>query len=348
MNNKNLAFSKKVQLLDCTLRDGGHVNGAKFGKVTICNVAKKLTEAKLDFVELGFLKNGVFDDSLSTCTDVTEMYANLPSDKDNTMYSMMIRPDWYDIKQLSECDGRIEFLRFAFYYKDFELMKMQGEEVRKKGYRFICNPVNIMGYSKNELVEIVKRVNDVHPEQLTMVDTYGAMGLSDLHRIYSVVEKYLDSDINLGLHLHENRALSFGLMQEFLRLTIATERSVAIDGSLMGMGRIPGNLPIELAAEYLNEEANAKYNMDAIYDVIGESIFPIREKFIWGYSPAYNLTGKLNIHRSYAEFLLNKSELQLGDINRILKIVDTDKGKMFNEDYINDLYREYMEKKYGH
>ena len=44
-----------IQILDCTLRDGGYVNDWQFGEKTIKGVVKDLADAKVDIIEIGFL-----------------------------------------------------------------------------------------------------------------------------------------------------------------------------------------------------------------------------------------------------------------------------------------------------
>lgn len=333
-----------TKILDCTLRDGGHVNNAEFGKENIKKIIGALTSANIDFVELGFLRNGKFSGNQALFNDITEIYPLLPKNLNNTKFTIMIRPDWYDIKQLSESVGMINIIRFAFYYKDFELMKEYCKIAANKGYEFICNPVNIMGYSSKEMKELIKRINDIHPVQMTMVDTYGSMQIDDLYRIYETVENNLDKDISIGLHLHENRNLSFGIAQEFCKIK-EENREAVIDASLLGMGRIPGNLCIEVLAEYFNETGKNLYDMDILYRIIGECIESIKAEHPWGYSPAYFITAKYKMHRSYAEYLLEKTDLQLVDINNILKNVDINKRSEFYLDYIEKQYVTYKEVK---
>jgi len=330
---------RNIKILDCTLRDGGHVNDAEFGYETIRNITQGLSKSNIDVIELGFLKNGCYSINQSSYNDVTEIYPTLPENVDEN-YSVMIRPDWYDISQLSECSGKIDIIRFAFYYKDFELLKKYCGIVKKKGYRVICNPVNVMGYTNNELVEMVKRVNDLLPEQFTIVDTYGSMNISDLNRIYSLVENKLDSEVSIGLHLHENMSLSYGLAQKFLEIR-EPSRNVMIDSSLLGMGRAPGNLCTEIIASHLNSTIGAKYDLASIYDLIGKYIEPIKAKTPWGYSPAYYMTACMNMHRSYAEHLLKEGDIPLFDIYEMLKKIDPAERKEFNKVYIDDMVKNY-------
>ncbi len=43
------------RLLDCTLRDGGYLNGWDFGSNTLTCVFDRLSEAGIDIIEIGFL-----------------------------------------------------------------------------------------------------------------------------------------------------------------------------------------------------------------------------------------------------------------------------------------------------
>lgn len=331
-----------IVLLDCTLRDGGHVNNADFGEDVIIKIIDGLVRAKLNYVELGFLKNGHFTKDQSSYNDISQIFPYLPSEQQVTKFTVMIRPDWYDIRQLSQATEQIHTIRFAFYYRDIKLLKEQISIAGKLGFHYICNPVNVMGYNDQELCELIKQINDLHPEQMTLVDTYGAMRLENLHRIYGIVECELDPGIRLGLHLHENQSLAFGLAQEFIKLH-NPDRDIALDASLFGMGRMPGNLCIEIIADYLNNACNGGYDTDILYQLIGDCIEPIKQAIPWGYSPAYFITACLHMHRSYAEFLLKKPGLKLSDINHILKSIHEDMRDEYHAEHLEEQYRKYID-----
>ena len=46
-----------IELLDCTLRDGGHITGSYFGKEVIYDIAQKMIQSRIDILEVGFLKD---------------------------------------------------------------------------------------------------------------------------------------------------------------------------------------------------------------------------------------------------------------------------------------------------
>lgn len=198
-----------------------------------------------------------------------------------------------------------------------------ARRIKELGYKVSINPINIMGYSDKDLLWIFEQVNEIHPWQFSIVDTFGSMRRRDLERIVSMADHNLAPDIRLALHLHENMALSFCLAQEFLDKHL--RRDLAVDGSLMGMGRIPGNLPIELIADYMNEYFGGHYNIDDLMDAIQDHIAPIKGNCAWGYTPAYFLSAKFNLHRNYAEHYLGKGDLTNRDINHILAAIAPNK-----------------------
>ena len=137
-----------------------------------------------------------------------------------------------------------------------------------------------MGYADKDILWILDQVNAIAPYQFSIVDTFGSMRRRDLERILSLVDHDLDPTIRVGLHLHENMALSFCLAQEFIDKHL--RRDITVDASLLGMGRIPGNLPIELIADYMNDTLGASYDIDELMDAIQDHIAPIKGNPAWG------------------------------------------------------------------
>ncbi len=328
-----------IGILDCTLRDGGHVNDSDFGEEAIRGIAGGLARAGVDYVEMGFLRNGRFTPGQSSCNDASEMGANVPVDGGRTKFTAMIRPDWYDISQMSKGKQGIDIIRFAFYYRDFDLMAEQARVVRELGYGIICNPVNIMGYTDDSLKELVERINGIMPEQVTIVDTFGALTYESLRRIYGIVEDGLAPNIRIGLHLHENQSLAYGLLHEFLEIK-KPGRGTVIDASLLGMGRMPGNLCMEILATHLNTYFGKEYDISEIYRLIGRHIEPLKEKYGWGYHPAYFLTGQMNMHRSYGEYLFDKG-LDIYEISRLLAKIPRQSRDEFHKDVIEKIFENH-------
>lgn len=330
-----------LKLLDCTLRDGGYVNDWKWGFLSAKDIIQLLVKANIDVVEVGFLRNvEKYDSDISVCNHIEELNRLLPDKRGQTMFSAMAMRSNYDIKKLSSYSGSgIEMIRITAHDYDIEDGMDFAREVKEKGYKLSINPINIMGYTDERILWMLEQVNSIHPYQFSIVDTFGSMKKKDFDRICSLVDHNLDRNIRVALHLHENTCMSFYLAQIYADMHL--NRPIAIDGSLMGMGRIPGNLPIELIADYLNENMGKTYNIDYIMDAIQDYIEPIKGNSPWGYMPAYFLSARFNLHRNYAEHLLKKGDLTNKDINHILSRIDDSKKTAFDKIYADGLYDEY-------
>ena len=334
---------KHIRLLDCTLRDGGHVVSGKFGEDVIRNTIKKLVESQVDIIELGFLWGTKCDKDFARYYNIADVKKFIPKNCGKTKFSLMA--DFIDLEHLEPCDGTIEFIRLSFKRWRLDWALKTARILMDKGYKVFINPVNNNVYSDEEYIEVLKKVNDLHPYGFTIVDTFGVMRVKDLSHRYYLVENNLLSDITIGIHLHENLGLAYTLAQHIIQIS-EPKREIVIDASLLGMGREPGNLCIEQIIDYMNEQYETEYSLEPVYDAIDEYIAPIKAIYPWGYAIPYALSGKYNLHRTYAEYLINKKRLKTKDILRLLSQVDKKEAESFNEKYIEKLYLDYMNVKY--
>lgn len=331
-----------IKILDCTLRDGGYINDWNFGFHTIRDIIKKLVNSQVDYVEVGFLRNCEYDRDKVLFNNCKEIIPILPDKRGNTMFTAMALHNKYDINKLEPYDGRtIDALRVTFHDYDIDEGLTFIQKAMSKGYKAFCNPINIMGYSDEMLLKLFQKINQIKPYAFSIVDTFGSMMKPDLQRIYSLAEHNLDESIVIGLHLHENLALSYSLAQEFITIKSAGRKSV-IDGSMLGMGRVPGNLCIELIMDYMNKTQGGAYDVNPVLDGIDDHIVRLKQIEPWGYSTAYALSAKYNLHRNYAEFLLGKGRLRAKQINRILACIAEDKKTAYDEAYIHFLYEMFQ------
>ena len=98
-------------------------------------------------------------------------------------------------------------------------------------------------------------------------------------------------------------------------------------------------------ADYMNEYFGGHYNIDDLMDAIQDHIAPIKGNCAWGYTPAYFLSAKFNLHRNYAEHYLGKGDLTNRDINHILAAIAPNKKTVFDAAYADTLYTEYKNRR---
>ncbi len=340
MSNDN----KSIKLLDCTLRDGGYINDWKFGFHTAKDIISRLIESGIDYIETGFLRDCDYDRDAVLFNNNEQIMPLLPprEKRGNTLFTAMALHNRYDISKLEDCSDRtVDAIRVTFHDYDIDEGLEYICKVKAKGYKVFCNPINIMGYSDEMILDLIKKVNGIQPYGFSIVDTFGSMMKSDLRRMYSMIEHNLDRNIVVGLHLHENLGLAYSLAQEFLDMK-APERNCVIDGSMLGMGRVPGNLCIELIMDYMNRELGYSYDVNPVLDGIDDYIVKLKEIEPWGYNTAYALSAKYNLHRNYAEYLVSKGRLRAKQINQILGSIEETKKTAYDEAYIEKLYEDYQ------
>lgn len=154
----------KIQILDCTLRDGGYINDFKFGKNCITKIISQLTLAGLDIIEVGFLEDGEYDEENSIYNTVEQISAVLPVDKRKSMYVAMACYGEYDLSQLSPYDGTsIEGIRVTFHYNEIEEALKYCRDIQKKGYKVFVQPVGTSSYTDEQLLSLIHKVNEMRP-----------------------------------------------------------------------------------------------------------------------------------------------------------------------------------------
>lgn len=333
-------MKKNIRLLDCTLRDGGHLNEGNFGEDTIRRIIQHLIDAQIDIIELGFLWNKSYDENVTRFQSLKDIKRILPKDYGQSKISVMT--DYNNLQHLETNDGSIHYIRVIFKRHLIDWALDTVCMLQNKGYPCFMNPVNCNVYTDEEYLMLIKRVNEVKPYGFSIVDTFGVMRVEDLIARYYLVENNLNQDIVIGLHLHENLGLSYAMAQKYIEVANPL-REHTLDGSLLGMGRDPGNLHIEQIANYINEKYGEYYNMHALYDAIDDDMARLLTKYHWGYSIPYALSGKYRIHRTYAETLMNMPHLSLSDMDNIMKSIDVSKAELFDKEYLEELCKKYIE-----
>lgn len=345
---------KNVQILDCTLRDGGRIIDCKFDDEVIGNVTRDLEDAGIDIIEIGFLRSKELVDYNGNST-----FFNEPGQmerfihyngKSNALYVAFIDFDMFDFDKLEKCnDNSIKGLRVGFTKQQYDLkldeIKKSLIKVKSLGYKLFIQSVNSLAYSDRELLELIEIVNEIEPYSFGIVDTYGAMYLDDISHYYSLVDHNLDKNICIDIHSHNNFQSSFAFAQEIVRLSDG-KRNVILDATLNGMGKCAGNLNTELIVDYLNRKKSADYNLDKILDIIDRYLEPIKQTHFWGYSIPAFMAGIYKSHPNNIIYLTEKYRLNSKDIKYIISGIDEKTRQKYDYDNIQRIYREYNDNRF--
>ena len=183
-------------------------------------------------------------------------------------------------------------------------------------------------------------MNDIMPESVSVVDTFGAMYHDDLRRIVEQFDKELDTNIKLGFHSHNNQQLSFALTIHFIELLKNSTRSIVVDSSLCGMGRGAGNTTTELIANYLNTKYSHDYDMNAIMDCIDLYMQYFIENYTWGYSTPYFIAGMYCCHVNNIAYLQKNHRTNARDMRNIIESLSPADRRKYDYDLLEEKYME--------
>ena len=341
---------KNIRVLDCTLRDGGRIINCAFENQEIKEISFRLADAKIDIIEVGFLRDWRkvdYTGNSTFFTDVDQIRPYVNKERKNTIYTAFIDFGMCDIDTLKPYDGTsIDAIRFGFTKKNYDEAKDEVIRwiyaIKNKGYKLFIQGVNSLNYSDRELLEIVAMVNEVHPYSFGIVDTYGAMYMDDVDRLYSLIDHNMLPDICINFHSHNNYQLSFAFAQEVIKLSGTGSRQIIIDGTLGGMGKVAGNLNTELIVEYLVRKKYYDYEFEDVLDMLDDYIYKYTLKYKWGYSTAAMMAGIYKSHPNNVIYLTEKFRLDTKDIGKILSMIDPETRQRYDYDNIERLYTEYV------
>jgi len=331
-----------IQLLDCTLRDGGYLLNKNFNENTIHNIVIGLTQAGVDYVELGFLQNEIGEKENVCFRNSVDARKYIPEDRGNTLYTAFADYSRYTVGNLDDYDGRsFSCVRACFFKEERKDVLGFCRTIMLKGYKVFVQPVGIRRYSTTELLDLIADFNELQPYCFGIVDTFGSMYLEDLRLKLAIINSELSPVIKLGFHSHNNKELSNALSMEFMNI-MKGERDICVDATLYGMGRGAGNTRTEIIVDYLNKKLGKNYDLATILDVIDNSIQGIAAHIKWGYDLQMYLSGIYSSHINNVKYLIEKAGLRTRDISWILSHLSDDERSRYDYPRLDELYLECM------
>lgn len=331
----------QINILDCTLRDGGYVNDWNFSNKDIKKTIKKLVNANIEIVECGFLDTNKGKNNNSTRFESYEVLEKLISDiklSENQLLVAMVDLNSYDLSTLPNItnNSKIKGIRLVFRRTNYNEAIDQAKLLKQKGFKVFMQPMSTVSFSNEELKSFLEKINNLNPYAVYIVDTVGSMYQDTFLNLYSEVEKTLNNDIKLGFHSHNNLQLSYAIAIDFINSV--KNREIIIDSSIYGMGRGAGNLNTELLADFLNKKYSKNYEIENILELIDSYFYALYKANQWGYSLAHFLSASYSVHPNYASYLLDTKRLSINEIKTILSLIPNKNVYEYSKTLIEELY----------
>jgi len=320
MADSSQNFKKKfnLQILDCTIRDGGYVNNWDFSTKLVRESYRSLSKSGVDIIEIGFrgsekhfdpAKYGRF--RFTSDQDILDAVTGIQGIKIAVMGDYgRISPD-----DFSKCaDSPVGMVRIASHKNTiFQALELL-EKIKNKGYEVSLNAMGWANYSDNERNELVKELYNHDIDYVYAADSYGSIFPGQIEQL--IAPLFGINNIKVGFHPHNNLQMSFA------NTIRAIECGVDIvDSTLFGMGRGAGNLQTEILVYYMQLLNGEKYNVIPLLNFIELFITPLYKEHSWGYQLPFMLSGINKCHPSYVSKLIDLKEYNIEDICKAVEII---------------------------
>ena len=342
----------RVSVLDCTLRDGGYINDWAFGEKAIPDMIRKLEEAQVDILELGFLKDEPYQPNRTVFRDMSQISRLITPKKPGMLYAAMIEVvNPIPLEMLAPCtEETVDIVRVIVWKtkhttdgREVDALQ-EGFEYCKgivdRGYRLCVQPARVDQYSEEEFTTMVRQFGTLNPMALYVVDSWGTQYTHQLMRYLRLADKNLPAGVALGYHGHNNMMQAFSVAEQLLGQE--WDRNLILDASVYGIGRGAGNLNTELIAKFMNQTMGKDYQTAPMMDVFAKYLKKIYQNTPWGYSSGYFMTACYNANPNYATYYEQEVGLSAFEIGQILDtMLPEDRiiySKQKAEHYLN-LYR---------
>ena len=165
-------MNRNVEILDCTLRDGGYLIDWNFGEFTINSVLSNLVKSKVDYIELGFFKNLPYVGNRTFFPKISDVEKLI---SDTQKYTLMVNFGEYCLNNFEKCNNKNIKIRVAFKKQDQKNALDYIYKLKNLGWDVFANPMSTNTYSTKELRNLIAEINIIKPFGLSMVDTLGSM-----------------------------------------------------------------------------------------------------------------------------------------------------------------------------
>ena len=332
---------KKINILDCTLRDGGYYNNWNFSNELVNDYLKAISLSGIRYVELGFrsLKKNDFKGPNWYTTD--SYIGNLSVPK-NLKLGVMVNvfeiissplgiTKTINLLFKSQKKSKIKFVRLAAHFNEFVAASKICKILQAKGYLACINVMQISELSTENIIFVAKKAQEIKPDMLYFADSLGGMKAPDIINIIKIFKTYWKGSI--GIHTHDN-------LEEALSnsLTAINNGANWIDSTVSGMGRGPGNTKTEYLILEAQSFLKTEVNIAHLVKLINKHFEPLKKIYKWGTNSFYYLAGKYGIHPTYIQEMLSIKLKEIDMLAAINQIKDHG-GRKYNVNLVKSEFQ---------
>ena len=302
-----IGYRPEIEVLDCTIRDGGLMNDHKFKDVVVRAVYQACIDAGIDYMEFGYKASKKIYSTQEfgpwKFCDEDDIRRIVGDNDTNLKLSVMADAERTDYHEdiLPRDESVLDIIRIATYIHQIPTAIDMIKDAADKGYETSCNLMAVSTVQESQIRSALDELMHSPVETIYVVDSFGALygeQIRDFMLMY--LEHAKPAGKAVGIHTHNNQQSAYANTIEGL-----IQGATKLDGSLAGLGRGAGNCPMELLVGFLH---NPKFNLRPLLKCIRDYIEPMREELQWGYSIPYMITGQLNQHPREAMRFMDETD----------------------------------------
>ena len=236
----------KVRITDSTLRDGSHAMAHRFTEGQVRAVVHALDLAGVEVIEVTHgdgLGGSSFNYGFSAVDDV-KLVAAAVDEASQARIAVLMLPGVGTVKDLRLAhDAGASVARIATHCTEADVSIQHFRAARDLGMETVGCLMLSHRASPLTLAQQARIMVDAGAMCVYMMDSAGAMVLSDAQQRVQAVIDEIGTEAQVGFHGHQN--LSMGVANSVLAYQAGARQ---VDGALLALGAGAGNSPTEVLA----------------------------------------------------------------------------------------------------
>ncbi len=228
-----------IKILDCTIRDGGHITNWEFEDSYVTDLIKTLNKSGITYCEIGYRNHFDKDGKGKFYNCTPQVLEKFYPQKENLQIGVMT-----DIKRYSENDflgaekDFLDFIRIATRPDKIQQTLKSAELLHSRGYKIFIQLMDTTNIDTKGYLDLFQWQNKDILESLYFADTYGKITPEDVQNYYNKF-KILGYE-KISFHGHNNLQMALNNTLKALNMG-----AYSVDVTQNGLGRNGGNLNIK-------------------------------------------------------------------------------------------------------
>src|SRR5580658_3156151 len=270
----------QVRLTDSTLRDGSHAVAHQFTEEQVRGVVHALDASNVEVIEVSHgdgLGGSSFNYGFSR-EEEFDLIAAAVDEATRAKIAVLLLPGVGTIDDLRHAhDVGASVARIATHCTEADVSVQHFGAARDLGMETVGFLMLAHRIGPQELARQARIMVDAGAECVYVVDSAGALVLSDAQTRVQALVTEIGRDAQVGFHGHQN--LSLGVANSVLACQAGATQ---VDGALCALGAGAGNAPTEvLAATFARLGIGTGVDVDGVLAAAEEVVRPIIPRLPW-------------------------------------------------------------------